>query len=54
MILAKLARATIKGLFDEILREILCMLKEQVLAFNETFGNTPESRLQVISGTSST
>ena len=40
------------GLFDDILSEILGMLKEQVFAFNETVGNSSESRLQVSSGIS--
>lgn len=42
------------GLFDDILYEILGMLKEQVFAFNETVGNSSESRLQVSSGISMT
>ncbi|CAF9936148.1 MAG: hypothetical protein HETSPECPRED_010032 [Heterodermia speciosa] len=41
-------RTIIMGLFDDILYEILGMLKEQVFAFNETVGNSSESRLQRI------
>ena len=46
----KPVRVIIKGLFDEVLDEILGMLKEQVFAFNEKFGKTLESRLQVSPG----
>ena len=34
-------------MFDEILLDIMGMLKEQVVAFNKKFGKTSETRLQV-------
>ena len=40
-----------KEVFDDIIGEILSMLKEQVLAFNKTVGNIPGSRLHVSSET---
>ncbi|KAL8783573.1 MAG: hypothetical protein Q9195_009345 [Heterodermia aff. obscurata] len=39
--------AIIRELFDEIIHEILDMIKEQIIAFNQVVGSTSESRLQV-------